>query len=130
MKMDYDVKVAAEKIRRWQKNSGLQGKEVAKAIGISAPYYSDIRKGKQRGSIGVLAQIANVLGHSVEELFQKTKGKDIQALQAVKVRDFKKALTPILGKQTDDLVNCFLVWREAPFKVKQALAILCDVDIK
>ena len=51
--MDYDVKVAAEKIRRWQKNSGLQGKEVAKAIGISAPYYSDIRKGKQRGSIGV-----------------------------------------------------------------------------
>lgn len=128
--MDYDVKEAAEKIRRWQRDSGLQGKEIAKAVGISAPYYSDIRKGKQRGSIGVLAQIAGILGHGVEELFAKPIRKDIESLQAVQIRDFKKTLKPILGKQTDDLVNCFLVWREAPLSVKRALAILCDVDIK
>ncbi|MBT4140718.1 MAG: hypothetical protein HOE48_22590 [Candidatus Latescibacteria bacterium] len=47
----------------------------------------------------------------------------------VNLRDLKKALRPVIGRQTDDLVNCYKVWREAPLKFKRSLAVYCDVDI-
>ena len=80
MQPNYDLDKAAVKIRRWQKDSGFQGKEIAKIVGISAPYYSDIRKGKQRGSIGVLAKISDVLGHGIEDLFDIPPGQDAKSV--------------------------------------------------
>lgn len=129
MQPNYDLDKAAVKIRRWQKDSGLQGKEIAKIVGISAPYYSDIRKGKQRGSIGVLAKISDVLGHGIEDLFDIPPGQDAKSVPQVNLRELKKALRPVMGKQTDELVNCYKVWREAPLKFKRSLAVYCDVDI-
>lgn len=64
----YDTRRASEKIRKWQKEAKLKGQDVAKKAGISGAYFSDIRRGNQRGSIDVLASIAEVLNHSVEEL--------------------------------------------------------------
>jgi transcriptional regulator with XRE-family HTH domain len=129
MQPNYDLDKAAVKIRRWQKDSGFQGKEIAKIVGISAPYYSDIRKGKQRGSIGVLAKISDVLGHGIEDLFDIPPGQDAKSVPQVNLRELKKALRPVMGKQTDELVNCYKVWREAPLKFKRSLAVYCDVDI-
>ena len=69
----YNKEIAGEKIRHWQRESGLQGQEIAKMLGLVRPIFSDIRKGKQRGSIPVLAKIADVLGRSVEGFVDGSK---------------------------------------------------------
>lgn len=128
MQPTYDLDKAARRIRRWQKDSGLQGKEIAQTVNISAPYYSDIRKGKQRGSIGVLAKIADVLGHGIEDLFDTPPGKDAKSVPPINLKDLKKVVRPMLGKQTDDFADCYKIWRQAPLKFKRALMVYCDVD--
>ncbi len=119
----YDKKIAGEKIRRWQRESGLQGQEIAKIVGISAPYFSDIRKGKQRGSIPVLAKIADVLGRSVEDLLTDRKAKQ----NPIEVAELRKALRPIFKLETDDIVEGIQLWRKAPRNVKVAFRSLIDV---
>lgn len=128
MQPSYDLDKAARRIRRWQKDAGMQGKEIAKHVDISAPYYSDIRKGKQRGSIGVLAKIADVLGHGIEDLFDIPPGQDAKALPPINTRELKKAVRPMLGKQSDDLVECYKIWRQAPLQFKRAMMVYSDVD--
>lgn len=118
----YDKKVASEKIQRWQRDSGLMGKEIAKMIGVSAPYYSDIRKGKQRGSIPVLAKIADVLGRSIEDLLTDQKIEK----NPVKVTDLRRALRPLFKSETNDVVECIQLWRMAPRNFKIALRTLID----
>jgi len=119
----YDKKVAAEKIRRWQRESGLMGKEIAKMIGVSAPYFSDIRKGKQRGSIPVLAKIADILGRSVEDLLVDHKKDE----NPIRVTELRKALRPIFKAETNDVIECIQLWRMAPRNFKIALRTLIDV---
>ena len=118
----YNKDIAGEKIRRWQRESGLQGQEIAKMVGISAPYYSDIRKGKQRGSIPVLAKIADVLGRSVEDLLtdQNTSQETLQ------VAELRKALQPIFKSETDDIIEGIQLWRRAPHNFKAAFRSLLD----
>ena len=118
----YDKKVAAEKIQRWQREMGLQGKEIAKLVNVSAPYYSDIRKGKQRGSIPVLAKIANVLGRSIEDLLTEQKTEK----NPVKITDLRKALRPLFKDETNDVIECIQLWRMAPRNFKIALRALID----
>mgnify|MGYP001210677655 CR=1 FL=1 len=128
MQPSYDLDKAARRIRRWQKDASMQGKEIAKHVDISAPYYSDIRKGKQRGSIGVLAKIADVLGHGIEDLFDTPPGQDAKAIPPINTRELKKAVRPMLGKQSDDLVECYKIWRQAPLQFKRAMMVYSDVD--
>ena len=118
----YNKEIAGEKIRRWQRESGLQGQEIAKMVGISAPYYSDIRKGKQRGSIPVLAKIADVLGRSIEDLLtdQETGQKTIQ------VAELRKVLQPLFKSETDDVIEGIQLWRSAPHNFKAAFRSLLD----
>lgn len=119
----YDRKIAAEKIQKWQKESGLQGNEIAEMIGVSPPYYSDIRKGKQRGSLPVLAKIADVLGRSIEELLtDQNKTPD-----PIKVTDLRKALRPIFKGDTDDIVEGIQLWRMAPRNYRAAFRAMLDV---
>jgi len=118
----YSKKVAAEKIRRWQHESGLLGKDIAKMIGVSAPYFSDIRKGKQRGSIPVLAKIADILGRSVEDLLVDQKKDE----NPIKVTELRKALRPLFKAETNDVVECIQLWRMAPRNFKIALETLID----
>jgi transcriptional regulator with XRE-family HTH domain len=115
---DYDRKFAAKKIQQWQKDSGLQGQKIAQTVGISAPYYSDIKKGKQRGSIGVLAKIAEVLGRDLNELFSSEKQVEISS---IKKTDLQKSLRPLLGRKTNDAVDCLDIWIKAPVGLRKAL---------
>lgn len=117
MQESYDVKEAARRLRQWQKDAEIQGQEVAKRVGISPPYYSDIRKGKQRGSITVLAKICEVLGHDVGDLLV---GGPKPKPQFTKT-GLRKALRPLMGKQTDDAVECLQLWFQAPAALKRAL---------
>ncbi len=91
----YDKKLAGEKIRRWQLETGLQGREIAKWVGISAPYFSDIHKGKQRGSLPVLAKIADVLGRSVEDLSTDQRADQ----KSIRVAELRKALRPLFQSE-------------------------------
>ncbi len=118
----YNKDIAGEKIRRWQRESGLQGQEIAKMVGISAPYYSDIRKGKQRGSIPVLAKIADVLGRSVEDLLTDQE----IGQETVQVAELKKALLPLFRSETDDIIEGIQLWRRAPHNFKVAFRSLLD----
>ncbi len=118
----YNKDIAGEKIRRWQRESGLQGQEIAKMVGISAPYYSDIRKGKQRGSIPVLAKIADVLGRSVEDLLTDQE----IGQETVQVAELRKALLPLFRSETDDIIEGIQLWRRAPHNFKVAFRSLLD----
>ena len=118
----YSKKVASEKIQRWQRESGLLGKDIAKMIGVSAPYFSDIRKGKQRGSIPVLAKIADILGRSVEDLLVDKKKDE----NPIRVTELRKALRPLFKAETNDVIECIQLWRMAPRNFKIALRTLID----
>ena len=118
----YDKKVAAEKIQRWQRESGLLGKDIAKMIGVSAPYFSDIRKGKQRGSIPVLAKIADILGRSIEDLLTDQKKEE----NPIKITELRKALRPLFKTETNDVAECIQLWRKAPRNFKVALRTLIE----
>ena len=74
---------------------GLGGQEIAERVGISAPYFSDIRKGKQRGSLPVLAKIANVLGRSVEDLLTDQRADQ----KPIRVAELRKALQPLFQSE-------------------------------
>lgn len=117
MQAAYDVEEAGRRIRLWQKDAGIQGQDIAQKVGISAPYYSDIRKGKQRGSIGVLAKICEILGHEIGDLLSGSpKVKPRFSKTAL-----RKALRPLTGKDTDDAVECLELWFQAPAALKRAL---------
>ena len=118
----YNKDIAGEKIRRWQRESGLQGQEIAKMVGISAPYYSDIRKGKQRGSIPVLAKIADVLGRSVEDLLTDQNISQ----ETIQVAELRNVLQPIFKSETDDVIEGIQLWRSAPHNFKVAFRSLLD----
>jgi len=52
----------------WREHRGLTQQPLAKAIGISVPYLSQIESGKRRGSAKVLAAIAKELGLSLDDI--------------------------------------------------------------
>lgn len=118
----YDKKLAGEKIRRWQLEMGLQGREIAKRVGISAPYFSDIRKGKQRGSLPVLAKIADVLGRSVEDLLTDQRADQ----KPIRVAELRNALQPLFQSETDEVIEGIQLWRKAPQNFKAAFRSMLD----
>ena len=55
-------------VRVWREHRGLTQQQLAKAVGISVPYLSQIESGKRRGSAEVLAAIARELGLSLDDI--------------------------------------------------------------
>ena len=133
MKTEYNLDRAGKRIRRWQREAGLKGLEIAQSVGISAAYYSDIAKGKKRGSIEVLAKIAGLLGRKVDDLLDlesqqaSKKGRPAgRHLTPINTEELKEKLEPILGKQTDDFIDCFHLWIRAPRDLKKLLKSFDD----
>lgn len=123
----YSLETAAQKIRSWQKEAGFKGKNVAKMASISAAYFSDISKGKQRGSIEVLARIAAVFGRKVDDLFdvppQAHEDDEEARLRAINAEELSAKLAPVLGDKTGDFLHCFQLWIKAPKALKEALQV-------
>ena len=133
MNTHYNLDSAGKKIRRWQREAGLKGLQIARSTGISAAYYSDIAKGKKRGSIEVLAKIVGQLGHTLEDLLDPEsqqpppKGKSGgKYLRPVNTTELKQKLEPLLGKQTDDFLGCYQLWIRAPRDLKNVLKSFAD----
>ena len=134
MKTQYNLETAGKRIRRWQREAGLKGLEIARSVGISAAYYSDIAKGKKRGSIEVLAKIAGLFGRMVDDLLDAEPPRSSQRgksrgryLRPINTTDLKEKLEPLLGKQTDDFVDCYHLWIRAPRDLKKMLKSFEDL---
>lgn len=56
-------------VRVWRDFRGMTSKELAKAIGVSAGYLSEIETGKKEGSISVFRSIAKTLRVDIDDLF-------------------------------------------------------------
>lgn len=56
-------------IRVWRDFRGMTSKDLAKAIGISAAYLSEIETGKKDGSLSVFRNIARALRVDIDDLF-------------------------------------------------------------
>jgi DNA-binding XRE family transcriptional regulator len=55
-------------IKVWREYRGFSQQELASAVGISAPYLSQIEAGKRTGSTEVLMAIAEALGVSLDDV--------------------------------------------------------------
>ena len=55
-------------IKVWRNYRGITQQDLAKQVGISVPYLSQLEKGKRKGSINVLTAIAKALRVSVEDV--------------------------------------------------------------
>lgn len=119
MQAGYNIKQASKKIQQWQEESRLKGKEVAKKADVSPAYYTNIRLGKQRGSIEALSKICRVLGHEVGELLNSPT--DTKNALPVKASQLRKVLRPVLGKQTNQAVECLNLWMRTPDALRRAL---------
>ncbi|WLS04736.1 helix-turn-helix transcriptional regulator [Shinella oryzae] len=56
-------------VRVWRDFRGMSSKDLAKAVGISAAYLSEIENGKKEGSISVFRSIAKTLRIDLDDLF-------------------------------------------------------------
>lgn len=56
-------------VRVWREFRGMTSKELAKAIGVSAGYLSEIETGKKEGSLSVFRSIAKTLRIDIDDLF-------------------------------------------------------------
>lgn len=55
-------------LRVWREYRGLNGRQLAEAVGISSAYLSDIETGKKDGSIAVMKRLAEVLRVDIDDI--------------------------------------------------------------
>jgi DNA-binding XRE family transcriptional regulator len=56
------------KVRVWRSHRGMSARELAAAVGVSAPYISEIESGKKEGSVPVMKKIAEALKLDIDDL--------------------------------------------------------------
>ncbi len=120
-------------IKAIRQQTGLRASDVAEAIGLSRPYYTQLEGGTRRLSAEHVRKIARVLGVPVAELFageEKGRGKATRPkgkakhLKPLNSAELRRRLKPLVGEHTDDAVQCIqmLVW--APDRVKRGMAAM------
>lgn len=57
------------KLREWRQTGGATLTEIAEAVGLSIGYISQVERGLANPSLETLKRLADVLGHTVGELF-------------------------------------------------------------
>lgn len=117
-----------QRIRTIRKEKGLRAEDVARGIGISRPYFTQLEGGKRRLSVEHVIKIAQILKVSVSELFGESVHHvapeahgAARHLKPINMPALKQKLRPLLGAQTEDAVTYLGLWFEASEDVKQAL---------
>ena len=126
-----------QKIRALRKANRLSAEAVAKQVGISRPFYTQLEGGKRRLSVMHLAQIARALGVSAADLLRDdlpygqeqgiagSSRKHHKYLRPINTPELKRKLEPLLGEDTEDFLDCYQLWITAPQRLKrQVLEIL------
>ena len=119
-------------IKAIRQQTGLRASDVASAIGLSRPYYTQLEGGTRRLSAEHVRKIAKVLGVPVAELFEgeeKGSGKPgrkgkMKHLKPLNSAELRRRLKPLVGEHTEDAVQCIqmLVW--APDRVRRGMAAM------
>ncbi|MBS9783419.1 MAG: helix-turn-helix transcriptional regulator [Pasteurella sp.] len=68
---DFVVKLCSGEeppLKLWREYRGFSGRQLAKKVGISSSYLSDIENGKKDGSVSVVKRIAEVLQVDIDDI--------------------------------------------------------------
>ncbi len=85
--MTNHMKTLGERIRELREQQDLSGRELAKKIGVSAPFLSDVELGRRHPSDDVLKSIASVLETTVDELNKFDTRAPVQELKRMAASD-------------------------------------------
>ena len=118
-----------QRIRALRKAKGILAKDVAFQIGVSASAYALLETGQRRMRAEHVEKIAGALYVSIAELYGETptqvretvkrgRGKHLRLINTPELRE---RLRPILGDQTEEVVQCFELWIRAPKGLREAL---------
>lgn len=64
----YAILDGGNPIKVWREHLGMTQKQLAQQVGISVPYLSQLETGRRKGSVTVIAAVANALDVSVDLL--------------------------------------------------------------
>jgi DNA-binding XRE family transcriptional regulator len=64
----YAILDGANPIKTWREYRGMSQQEMAKKVGISVPYLSQLETNKRKGSLDVLSAISKALNVSLDHL--------------------------------------------------------------
>jgi transcriptional regulator with XRE-family HTH domain len=77
------MKTLGERIRELREHHDLSVRELAKKIGVSAPFLSDIELGRRHPSDDVLKLLAKELGTTVDDLRKHDSRPPVQELKRI-----------------------------------------------
>lgn len=68
--MPNEAKKLGENLRRIRSKAGISQSDVAKSLGVSRGFVSDIENGKRNPTLATIARIAKAINVETEELFK------------------------------------------------------------
>ena len=118
-----------QRIRALRKAKGVLAKDVAEQIGVSASAYALLETGQRRMRAEHVEKISGALNVSIGELYGETPARVREAvkqgkgkhLRLINTPELRERLRPILGDQTEEVIQCFELWIRAPKGLREAL---------
>ena len=123
-----------ERIRTIRNQKNLRAQDMAKALGISRPFFTQLETGTRTLSVERFLRIAETLHVSVGVLCGEAPLPQVGAASpseqpkhlkeiSFNRRKITSRLKPILGKETEDAVACLEMWPKAPEELKRSLKV-------
>ncbi|HBI2170904.1 TPA: helix-turn-helix transcriptional regulator [Listeria monocytogenes] len=96
MKNEWDIKIFTDNFDKYMKLSGKNQKEVAAAVGVSAPTVNDWLKGKKMPKMPNVQKLADCFGVKLSDLVEKKVTKEME-----KNSDIMVDITARIGSDLD-----------------------------
>ena len=96
MKNEWDIKIFTDNFDKYMKLSGKNQKEIAAAVGVSAPTVNDWLKGKKMPKMTNVQKLADCFGVKLSDLVEKKVTKDME-----KNSDIMVDITARIGSDLD-----------------------------
>ena len=121
-----------KRIRAIREQKGLRAIDVANGIRLSRPYYTQLEGGTRRLSAEHVQKIARVLGVSVLDLYEgkgrvggrgerQKRDREPKHVRPVNSKELRKRLSPLLGEQTEDAIQCIEMLVLSPTDAKRKI---------
>jgi len=125
------------RMRRIRQEKGLSAQEVARKAGISRSFYTLLEGGRRRLSVAHIEKIASALGVPLAQLLVDIPLSRPQnaaspgaptSIRPINTPELRASLKLLLGDQTEDFLDCFLLYAQAPHGLKRALRAFHEKD--
>lgn len=100
------------RLKRARERSGRSLREVARELGVSASFLSQMERGKSQPSVATLYSLTQLLNVSIDELFAEEDHRDVAEQAAVVPR--RKPLVPVNRSQLGSLADAWPHERQLP----------------